>query len=389
MSRAIIILLCLLILPWPLHAQNTEPKTEVRRLLHIELAGDLDAARIARDLDAELARARDKGAEMILLEVDGRMARPDVLRDIGRVLLAEPRLPLLVYLNPDGQPIGLGQAWLALLADPGCAFADPAARFELRAGDDCANLAPADLQPASIDEDLRTLAAASLTRRGGPILLTALCPRPTLPLWTASTGEGDGGLKIVTEEPSASEVGRTLATPDPRQTGAFRAAFTSDIARRIGLVNAAARGPGDALAQRHVNVWKTDRVRIASRLVEARRSAERALKSIDADRAAAKAALDATRDKLRSKNPTLIEQARSVARQQLNALNLLDTQIEQAEALTIDYPELLRSPPPGTTTLPAKAAATAADWRDAFQSRRTAVANLRSRAQTIIATPNP
>lgn len=389
MFRFIITFLCLLILPGTLRAQSPEPKTEVRRLLHIELNGDLDSARMARDLDAELARAREKGAEMILLEVDGRTARPDVLRDIGRVLLAEPRLPLLVYLNPDGQPIGLGQAWLALLADSGCAFADPSARFELRAGDDCANLAPADLEPASVDEDLRTLAAASLARRGGPILLTTLCPRPTLPLWTVSTGEGDGGLKIVTEEPSASEVGRPLASPDPRQTGAYRANFTCDVARRIGLIHAAARGPGDALAQRHVNVWKTDRVRIVSGLVETRRSAERAFKSIDADRAAAKAALDATRDKLRSKNPTLIEQARSIACQQLSMLDLLDTQIERAEALTIDYPELLRSPPPGTTTLPAKAAATAADWRDAFQSRRTAVASLRSRAQTIIATPDP
>jgi hypothetical protein len=116
---------------------------------------------------------------------------------------------------------------------------------------------------------------------------------------------------------------------------------------------------------------------------------ERALKGIDADRAAVKAALDAQSDKSRSKNTSRVEQAREAGRRQLPVLDGVELRIESAEALCAEYPELLRTPPPGATTLTEGETGSEAQWRKVFRTRREDVERLRQRARTLAATPNP
>lgn len=367
-------------------------QTDVRRMLHVRLTGDLDSVRMARDLARAIERGRGEGVELVLLEVSGRRWRGDVLREIGRVVAAEPRLPLMVVLDGDSAAVGLGQAWLALLADPGCAFATTGTKFEHGSVDELIALFPAETDSAAIEQELRTMAAARMGEHGGPILLTALLPRPSGPLWCATTGEGDGSLKIFTSEPTAAEVGRVLASADPRaQSGvaAYRAAFDAETARRLGMVAANVQGTGDVLARRALKVWKTDQVKVASSLSEARREMERAVRGIDEDRAGIKAALDANREKARSKIATTVEQAREAARRQLPALDAVEKKIESAEAVCAEYPELLRTSPPGATTLTDGESGAEAQWRKAFRTRRDDVDRLRQHARTMAAVPDP
>lgn len=367
-------------------------QTDVRRMLHVRLTGDLDSVRMARDLARAIETGRGEGTELVLLEVSGRRWRGDVLREIGRVVTAEPRLPLMVVLDGDGVTIGLGQSWLALLADPGCAFATAGTKFEHASVDELIGLSPTETDHATIGQELRTMAAARMGEYGGPILLTALLPRPSGPLWCVTTGEGDGSLKMLTSEPTAAEVGRVLASADPRAgagTPAYRAAFDAETARRLGLVAANVQGTGDVLARRALKVWKTDQIRIASTLGEARRETERAVRGIDEDRAGIKAALDANREKARSKIATTVEQAREAARRQLPALDAVERKIESAEAVCAEYPELLRTSPPGATTLTDGESGAEAQWRKAFRTRRDDVDRLRQRARTMAAAPDP
>ncbi len=90
-----------------------------------------------------------------------------------------------------------------------------------------------------------------------------------------------------------------------------------------------------------------------------------------------KAGLDSTRDKVRSKNAALIEQARTIAKRQIATVNDLEKKIGTLEALTGEYPELLRSPAPGTTTLPANGKQSDAAWKECFQDRRDDLSKLR------------
>jgi len=51
-----------------------------------------------------------------------------------------------------------------------------------------------------------------------------------------------------------------------------------------------------------------------------------------------------------------------------------------AEKLTVEYPELLRSPPPGATVVELTPHRLSAAWFYAFQDRRESVTELRARA---------
>src|SRR3954452_19210843 len=56
------------------------------RVAHIRVIGDLDNARVARDVGAELERAAREKAGLIVLELEAARSRPDVVWEVGRAV---------------------------------------------------------------------------------------------------------------------------------------------------------------------------------------------------------------------------------------------------------------------------------------------------------------
>lgn len=374
----------------PPGAETTPARTDVRRLFHLTIEGDLDSAALASDINRAVGSARQDGADMILLDVSGTNWRADVLLAIGQSLTVEPRLPLLVMLSTrSGTEIGAGQAWLCLLAD--AAYIDRGAVVQISGMQELSTLSPPGMNRERTVDDLRTLAWPRLTARAAPTLLTAVVPAPAAPMWTAPSGEGgsDGWLHLLTSAPEPSEAGAVpLLTADPTTPGAWRGMISADTARRIGLVSGHARAPGEVFAERHLRVLRTDARRVVSRLPDARRRLAGDLPALDAALAGADGVMDSAERQARSAGGGQISAARTAASRQLLALDPLERRLSTLEALTAEFPELLRASPPGKTPVSLSPARLSAAWRDCFQDRRDQIARLRARAQAVLAAPD-
>jgi hypothetical protein len=90
------------------------------------------------------------------------------------------------------------------------------------------------------------------------------------------------------------------------------------------------------------------------------------------------AALDTVEDKA-----TRAHDAKAQALAQSKPLDRADTIIADLEAALADYPEVLRSIPPGKTPTGSSPAAQPARWRSLIQNHRDAMVKLRDRAEAI------
>ncbi len=182
-------------------------------------------------------RAEARSSPTVVIEPTGHRWREDVVGEMARVLTAEPRGTILVYLNgASGEAIGTGQAFFALIAD--AAYASPKARWRTPRRMRLDELAPAEGNPESIGETIaRGRVAGGMSSRGVSPLLLTLCPRPRQSLWSVPSGENDGSWRLLAAALEPSGGARPLVVAHSARADLFTVTLNAEAMKSIGLVH--------------------------------------------------------------------------------------------------------------------------------------------------------
>jgi hypothetical protein len=301
-------------------------------------------------------------------------------------------VPWIVWLNdPADNRVGTGQAALAAVADR--CYLGPKTEVVFDPGDDVRELAPpgTPTQPGvnwdQIDQDLQAAVWGRLKDRSCEVLLASVLPTPRQPLWMMSAGSGGVGgpsLKLVAVEPSAASGSHAmpLVSPAPgAESGAMRLRMDAGAAVGLGLAAGQAKELGQILAARRIAPRPVIRRDLQSGLAAARERLGKDLGAVDAARERLDKCLDEA-ERLRGHDAT---KRRSQAGTEGVALaDEASRKLLAVEALTAEYPELLRGAPPGQTSVGLTDTRLGFAWNSAFQTRREALTDLRNRALRLI-----
>jgi hypothetical protein len=341
----------------------------------VRIDGDLDTTRTAQRLDETLDELEKKKPSLIVLELRGNNARPDVLWRCARAV-KECAVPVTVYLSdPDDRTVGTAQAALGVFAtrcyvDSGTA---------VRSGTESLNhLAPADTPWAAIVEETTDWFSKRAHARSADPLLGEAFIRPTRALWVSKNSAPQAS--ILTDAGAAE----TPLVTKRREAGWDVVCSAEDLVRlkaANGTVPNAARA---ARLSGAASLPKTQSVINADLGTAGARVADR-LTSCDAALDEAQASLDLPDPATRS---IATARYKDAARAALAKLAAGQQAVQEAEATLAEYPELLREPAPGQTGVGATPSSTVARWRSLIQSRRNRLNSLAEDAASFQALPD-
>ncbi len=352
-----------------------------RKVLHLKLRGELDCIKVVGELERALDRARADGVDVAVLEIGGDQWRADVLLGAMKLLKTE-RPKVVAWLNdPSDHRVGTGQAALALMASRCYLAPKTEVVFDgseaLRAG------APALTEWEQIDRDIQALLWGSLKERGRELLMAAMLPAPSQPLWamfdrSPTSGPGAKLQKLMMTEPSSAESTRCIAiTSGSADRGSIRVKIDTELALALKLADGSTREVGQLLAAERLSPQPLIRAEVVSGFPDARERLVRSLAAVDA----AIERLDKTLDESEKlKGSDVVRRKRQAVPTSVPLADEAMKCLLDAEKLTVEYPELLRSPPPGATVVELTPHRLSAAWFYAFQDRRESVTELRARA---------
>lgn len=369
------------------------------KLLHLRVQGDLDSARLVRDVATALGEPRAEGFDLVVLEVAPQLWRTDVLAQLLAVFGAakvgpargEPesegdRVRLITWLNADDGRVSTAGAALAIVSHS--AYTTSRLDIVHEPGDEVRNLAPAETDWGSHEQAVRAAVWSRLSARGSDVLLAAAIPSPQQALWLAPRGPDEAGpkLKVIDREPTSAANGtsggvvRLTTAVTAMGEGVFRLKVSAETLGQLGLVQGSARELGQILAAERVAARQTVRRDVRSGLQAARKRLIDDFAGVDD----ARNRIDQTLDEAeRAKGH---DAARKRAKAGASAAALTEEALRRlvaCEQLTQDYPELLRDLPPGQTRVGVAEQRLAWVWSQAFQTRREELAELRARADRL------
>lgn len=385
----------------PVPPPPTETAASKCKVLHLKIVGDLDNARLAKEFAGAASDLRADDVDLVVLEIGANRWRADVLAEMARSArdagLVPPaggnagtvhRVRWIVWLNdPDDQRVGSGPLGLGVLAER--CYTGSKVEVIHEPGEDVRELAPPP--PAvdwdQIDQDLRAAVWSRLSQRGCDLLVAAAVPTPRQVLWVTEGATEDRvgpRLKVVDREPPGGSDGEGAERPRPLvmrppggDAGALRLRMSPQVLAGLGLVCGQARELGQILAAEHIVARTVSRKSIVSGLADARRRMQDGLAAIDAAREKLDHSLDEA-ERARGQDA-----ARKRSRAGSSGVGLADDAMRRlldVEALTGEYPELMRVMPPGQTTVGTTELRLSQAWVAAFQTRRQALTDLRNRA---------
>ena len=192
----------------------------------LKVSGDIDTDLFLRQVAAELDRARS--TSLIILELDGNRARPDLIARLGQRLSTNtPPVAILLKDSTDHR-VGIGQAMLAGFVKH--SFIDPDTRIASSDSDDIRTLAPSDTSCESIEQAITGPLWRRLTELGGDQSLPPLLIAPSRDMWAVPVKPGEP-WKLSPNAPAGGQSG-----PSPRQiTWKDPARIELDAETAIGL----------------------------------------------------------------------------------------------------------------------------------------------------------
>ncbi len=364
------------------------------KVLHLHIKGDLDSLRLAREFADALGEARADGVEAVVLELSGNRWRADVVHAMAKALRepesagkgtngsrphASRRIVALLGDDADRR-VGFGQAALALLADS-CALA---ARSEIAfdAADDLRATAGPDTDWERVDRELQGLIYLAAKDRQADVLLGALLPRPTGPLWAAPGADLAAPWRLGTMRPANGAA--TLVVSSSEEGREARVRIDSGMGRNLGLLTCQAQDAGQLLAASGLRARPVLRKELVSGLGAARERITRLMSQLDD---AARAIEIDTAQAARRRGYDATRLKREAGDRALRTLEDGERHLLDAEAVMTDYPELLADLPPGRTPVGQDPEKHPLLWRWQFQDLRDTITALRAKAEELSRTP--
>lgn len=350
------------------------PQWASLNVAHIRVVGDLDSARLLAAFEEACRGARNAGSDVVVVECAGRKWRSDVLLGMAKAMKPDGwngKVLMLVPASGDGAA-SMAMVSLGLCVD--ACFVASRAKITHGESDELATLLPEDFDKDSCERDLRGLAWTAMQSRGGEALLTSIVPRPSCALYL---GAGTDGRPRALPEPAPDGAKEPLIRP---VSGGEQLAIDAQTAERIGLITGQARSPSEVLSRSMIRAKKSHRFEVVSELARAKERMERELKVVDEAKRKAKGAIDSVYS-LRALDA--VPRQRRVGVEQKPLLESAARQLESIEKLAIEYPELLKTVPPGTTEIGQDARSISHAWKNYFQSRRTELESLLAKALSL------
>jgi hypothetical protein len=298
----------------------------------VKASGDLDSDHFLRTIFAELDRAR--GVSLIILELDGNRARPDLVARLGDRL--DSNIPPVAVLLRDtsDKKVGIGQALLGGFVKH--CFIDEATRIASTPEDDIRYLAPSDTKWELVEQQATGPLWRKLTDLNADQSLPQILLSPSRDNWAVPVTPGTP-WKLSPISPAGGQSG-----PQPRQIAWGDTARTEiDAEAAIGLRLCADRAaspapilvasglsPRSTTSKRSIKSDYPDAAESIERTVEDARLAVRRIASTVSIRPSR--AVPTTEDYRRAGNNALIQIDRVVR------------ELDRADSLLSDFPELNR-----------------------------------------------
>ncbi|MBX3359220.1 MAG: hypothetical protein KF745_12425 [Phycisphaeraceae bacterium] len=358
------------------------------RVWHLRVLGDLDCARLVRDVSELVNKAESDGATMLILELDGDRSSPDVVWSIAQSIRSSA-IPTHAFLADSRESrVGTGQAALALIAAGrgGACWILPGTSISRRDGDDLRPDEPDDMDFERINRELQGSAWARLKDRGidTEVASVLLSPASAGPAWALPAEPPGAPWRITSIRPPANEtqavrIVTVVPTASKESSGASQAGveIPYEVVRALGLASEA-RSVGEIGVKSGLGRYTTVTHEVRSGLSAARKRVEGDAAKVDAVLAQA--------DQVLRDIPSVsrADYAFRKARAGKDALALLanvQPVIDRTERLMVDYPELLRNPVPGRTIVGVTSGSLKTTWRISFDRRRDELARLESKAR--------
>lgn len=366
------------------------PVPASRKVLHLHVRGDLDSMKLAREFAERVAAASEEGVEVLLLELSGDRWRADTVHAMARALrpgsagapgTRRAGLRILALLNDEAdRRVGFGQAALALLADQ-CAVS-PRTRVVFESSTDLRDAAPPETDWEMVDRELQGALYLSARDRQADVLLAALLPRPTGPLWAVPGSAADAPWRLKTS--AVDDARRVLLVPASEPDRPARVELDAAMLRRLGIVNLEGADVGQMLAAAGLRARPILRADLVSGLSQARGKIEQVIRQLDECLSLVDADLGRAA-KLRGQDAT--KRKREAGEGALRLVMEAERRLLDAEGVMTDYPELLAGLPPGRTPVGQEAEKHPMLWRWLFQDRRDEITSLRAQAEALARTP--
>ncbi len=338
------------------------------RAWRVRLEGDLDAMRLVQLLQDQFTEAARDRAGMILLEIEGRKSRQDVVWRLAQVVQASS-VPVVSYLGRGEH--GAGHVAIAMLAKT--VYVHPDAAVVWEASDDCREFAPADTDWEQVRRQLSGALFQAIKDRGGEPRLAEVMVGPMPDAWM-----------IVDNEERLS-----LALSQPSEDAGEQVAFS--VAGRLHIpAKHVARSIGAATPTVVAGVTRAEKLNIVTRqprvIVSELRKMERAvretLEHIDTAMGTADEYLKTA--KAAAARPAGQGRAEQIkaAHDALFVVSIWEDAIATAESHVKAYPEILRTIPPDKTSIMGDSASRRRTaWESAFNRALARVRAVRTAAE--------
>lgn len=343
------------------------------RVCHVRVTGDLETRKLATDVTAELSRANQDKAGLIVLELESERAREDLVWEVGRAVHESP-VPVAVFLhNGPGGRVGPGALEIGIMANS--CFVGPRTVVRMSAADDVKWTAPADVNWERTVRELSGAVWAGLSQRGADPSLAEVLVSPEKSRWCGA-GESGKPWMLSASQPIgpgarsrqivfAGGAGYERLEIDAGTLGELGAARTG--ASNLGQVmSAMGRGAASRSTRTITGGLGEARAKVNGAFDDAKVSAQRVTELLDVKR----------RIKGRTITPS---DYREAGQQALAELDRAGAGLASAEALMATYPELLREPP--SPVAPAKKTKAADPVVVKLTESRKELDKLRSRAR--------
>lgn len=310
------------------------------RYVVLKIAGDLDSEHIAASFSTELDAIKD--ARLIVVELDGNRSRLDVVAKLGARIKSSPTPVSVLLKDAVDKKVGLGQLLLGVYAKS--CFIDPDTEIAATPVDDLRNLAPATISWDSIDRDV---SGATWTRLGERSADQALAKALLSPHedWWAVPGVEEQAWKLSSAAPAGGQSG-----PAPRQviwattTGMTRINLDAQSATGLRLCNSQAKNITPILADAGLSLRSTRTNKsISNGFNEAATSLTRI---VEDSKLAVRKVVSTLTIKSTSTRPTPAEDYRKAGKAALDQIDRIQKDLDRADALLSDYPELERRQTP-------------------------------------------